>query len=301
MSKQERNISNAQLSFGEWWYYNREEVRLVFWRAGWGMFFILLFICIGIWGWYAYQMISFERSMVGITAEGTVPYRTIALRRPEMVSLGAVRSIPTYSESIIVYAPISNPNQHFIAHVTFEPTINGEVRDVREAIVLPGQDTYISLLEQTNARSARASIAVTDIRWERVREKIFWPFTFSTNVESVIPIEIPIQEIPEEVTEETADEVFEENSETVEKRLEGYIVNFTYKHTAFATLLNAPVKMVAKQNGRVVGMQNARIPKTEPRMEKHMRVNWNTDIPEDVDIEIIPDFNAYEPDYYLTR
>lgn len=275
-------LSDSQIAFGQWWLLNREEVVLTVWRAAWGISFVLMAVVAGIWGWYGYQVWRLAPASPINEVIGQIPLATIQKRFPQTISLASTQVVANLDGTVTLLAPVKNPNPDFVATVTYVYTVNNVAQNPKTQIILPEQETYLTLNNYRSSSAVSAAVNLTEIKWQRVNNRIFWPFAFTVSDTELTPISIPNATTPNSPATVT-----------------GWISQFNYRHSAYETLLNAPVQIVATRSGAIIGIQDAIISNSPVDTNQTLRLNWPVDLSGDIAFKIIPNFDAFNSNYYL--
>lgn len=159
-------LTNKSLKFGEWYVRNRLLLRqilvgfLTVWCIGFGGYSLFA------WGkWISIDIWADNRMQAELT-QNQIPWSywrdTLA---PQSLAIAPVQTVPSGVDKVDFLSLVDNPNQHWIANVTYHFVYGAAETDPQTTSVYPGQRRVLLSLGNTNEGAPQLVVDKTE--WER--------------------------------------------------------------------------------------------------------------------------------------
>lgn len=110
-----------------------------------------------------------QREIASIAANAGVANTIAQARMPESLVVDEVKILSRGDATYDLYATVENPNDDWIATLTYVVEYGQDAPKEKEAVILPMQEQYLlELNAEASSRPSGAELVVKDVTWERV-------------------------------------------------------------------------------------------------------------------------------------
>jgi hypothetical protein len=283
------NVSNWQLTLGQWWIWNRESIASLFYSILRVMVFMLWGAGIVVWGMYLNEKSSNKKN--SLFTFSLIPDTQWSQRLPQSVSVGNIRFENSIRNRWIITVPIENPNKRHVALTT----VSTSVPDVIPTQTISIPPSTIAFVSWSDIRERPSGLTILpSVKWQRIS---------SQAKNAVLKIQdISISPVRSELIindgQGSTSNFSGSNSVVVNSAPIAWLTEFTV--TSPEELLgfeNAPVSFGIRLNSRDVIMSQI-IPLSLLRGEsRRVRLRWPLDLSRNVEIIAVPLFNPDSSEY----
>lgn len=279
-------MSGGQLKIG----YFVAKHRVLLRRIGLGALVTIdaVLVLYSVWGWGTYAVWGFwkERAMLKDMAAQHVPYRAYRERvSPVAVEPGEARLFDSGTKAgwNDMLVSVQNPNERWVANVTYHFEDGEEKTGSETATVLPGESTYLGVLGFAASTTVSSpALVIDDTAWQRV------PTYRAPDVAAYLAARLDFEVVSTTVT----------RPGTV-KGVESYQIAFDVTNNTIHSYWSVPFWVLLYNGNTLVGVEQATVEPFERGETAHVDVRSLTRRTV-TRAEIVPRLNVFDEGVYKT-
>ncbi|OGH59823.1 MAG: hypothetical protein A2725_02285 [Candidatus Magasanikbacteria bacterium RIFCSPHIGHO2_01_FULL_33_34] len=163
-------FSSRQLKIGTWYLLHRELFREIF--IGFLITLCVVFYGFGLWKWGEYLFFGYwnDQEYLAKYTQTNQNYSSIQeIYKAQDLNVADVRVFATSENMYDFVASIQNPNERWIAKVTYHFVYSGIESQIETAIIIPLSKRPVALFGvESNAFPANTNFVIDNIEWESV-------------------------------------------------------------------------------------------------------------------------------------
>lgn len=238
-----------------------------------------------LFGWGRYMFFDYTRDQEMLRRQVIeVPDYTVVqpLYQAQPLSFGSTDVFEGAPDKYDFFTPVTNPNERFLAHVTFSYAYSGTRTPTTTVTLLPRTpQAFVVFGEESDQYPGAAQLTIYTIDWQRISSHVI-PDVEAFQKERDIFI---VEDVT--VRDAGADEVpvpqveFDLTNDSV----------YPYWEPRFVAEL--------MQGGRVIGVQFLSVPQLRGKETRHIKFHTQSSIRGVGDLRLLPLFNIFDLDEYM--